>query len=166
VQFAWQQWTARADCVSKGNTAQSLQLTHKDVSPATNVVTKAFELPQMPAALTDLSKQVALCSPYALVIQADQRPSDVCCVERPALAVLKVTLCMSLAGPFDGAGVHAELLMPERAHHTPSDEHGNDRPALGIWQETLRMSLPATLGAAAVEGAVGLFTSQNPLLGM
>lgn len=87
-------------------------------------------------------------------------------MERPALAVLKVTLCMSLAGPFDGAGVHAELLMPERAHHTPSDEHGNDRPALGIWQETLRMSLPATLGAAAVEGAVGLFTSQNPLLGM
>lgn len=35
----------------------------------------------------------------------------------------------------------------------------------GLLKGTFPMSLSPVLGAAAVEGAVGLFTSQKPLLG-
>lgn len=48
---------------------------------------------------------------------------------------------------------------------SPSDDCGSDGTALGGLKEILRRSLAGTLGAAAVEGAVGLLMSQKPLLG-
>ena len=48
---------------------------------------------------------------------------------------------------------------------SPSDDCRNEGVALAGLKDILRKSLAGTLGAAAVEGAVGLLISQKPLLG-
>ena len=49
--------------------------------------------------------------------------------------------------------------------YSPSDVRCDEQALDERLNGLLAMSLPATLGAAAVEGAVGLLTSQKPLLG-
>lgn len=51
------------------------------------------------------------------------------------------------------------------ASQSPSDDCRSEEAALGGLKEILHMSLAGMLGAAAVEGAVGLLMSQKPLLG-
>lgn len=76
---------------------------------------------------------------------------------------------MRRKGRFVHASTRQQALMRTQLapseSQSPSDDCCTEGAALGGLKDILRRSLGGTLGAAALEGAVGLLISQKPLLG-